>query len=228
MHEISRCAARSGALAGSEPPAAVRRARRRGGTYHRTSHPTPADTEALRRYAVGFARKLSRGRFDPEDLAHEVLERWLRSAPRGAPVVEPRAWVTVVLRRLLVDRLRRRRTAAEVSAEGVVLAVVEPDPAPWWCDLELGVLHRELGRLPPALRETFELFSFQARSYRQIAGELNIAPGTVGTRISRARALLRRRLSDHWAAGRGATAPGDVRMRGGGSRSEAAGELASR
>ncbi|HEX8107067.1 MAG TPA: sigma factor-like helix-turn-helix DNA-binding protein, partial [Kofleriaceae bacterium] len=152
---------------------------------------------------------------------------WLRCAPRVAPVVDPQAWVTVVLRRLVIDRLRRRRAAAEVPAEGVVLAVVEPEPVPWWCDLELGVVRRELGRLPPALRETFELFSFQARSYQQIACELNIAMGTVGTRISRARALLRRRLSDHWAAGCGAAAD-SARMVGGGSRSQAAGVLASR
>jgi RNA polymerase sigma-70 factor (ECF subfamily) len=183
------------------------------------------DTDALRRYAVMLARKLSRGQFDPEDLAHEVLERWLRQAQRAA--VDPRAWVTVVLRRLLVDRLRRRRAAGEVPTEGMALAVVEPEPGPWWCDIELGVVRRELGRLPPALRETFELFSFQARSYQQIACELNIAMGTVGTRISRARALLRRRLSDHWAAGRGAAANG-ARMIGGGSRSQAAGVLASR
>jgi len=182
-----------------------------------------ADTDALRRYAVMLARKLSRGQFDPEDLAHEVLERWLRTPHAG---VDPRAWVTVVLRRLLVDRLRRRRAAAEVPAEGMALAVVEPEPMPWWCDIDLAVLRRELGRLPPALRETFELFSFQARSYQQIACELNIAMGTVGTRISRARALLRRRLSDHWAAGRGA--PDSARMVGGGSRSPAAGVLASR
>ena len=216
MHEISTCAA----------ACSVRRARRGGTHHHHTSPRAAADTEALRQYAVVLARKLCRGQFDPEDLAHEVLERWLRYAPRMAPVVDPRAWVTVVLRRLLVDRLRRRRAAAEVSAEGVVLAVVEPEPAPWWCDIELGVLHRELGRLPPALRETFELFSFQARSYQQIACELNIAMGTVGTRISRARALLRRRLSDHWAAGHGAA--DSVRMRRRGSRSQAAGVLASR
>ena len=216
MHEISTCAA----------ACSVRRARRGGNHHHHTSPRAAADTEALRRYAVVLARKLCRGQFDPEDLAHEVLERWLRYAPRMAPVVDPRAWVTVVLRRLLVDRLRRRRAAAEVPTEGMALAVVEPEPAPWWCDIELGVLRRELGRLPPALRETFELFSFQARSYQQIACELNIAMGTVGTRISRARALLRRRLSDHRAAGAGTA--DSVRMNSGGSRSHAAGELASR
>ncbi|HEX3766373.1 MAG TPA: sigma-70 family RNA polymerase sigma factor [Kofleriaceae bacterium] len=187
MHEISRCKGRAAGVG------------RERGYKGRHGALDAADTEALRRFAVLRARRLARGQFDPEDLAHEVLERWLRCAPRLAPVVDPQAWVTVVLRRLLVDRLRRRRAAAEVPAEGVVLAAAEPEPAPWWCDIELGAVRRELGRLPPALRQTFELYSFQARSYQQIAGELNIAMGTVGTRISRARALLRRRLGDRRA-----------------------------
>src|SRR3954469_7900881 len=99
MHEVSRCAAAR--------PVAVRYVRR-GGSHHRIWPVEAAGTDALRRYAVMLARKLSRGQFDPEDLAHEVLERWLRCSPRLAPVVDPRAWVTVVLRRLLVDRLRPR------------------------------------------------------------------------------------------------------------------------
>src|SRR6266571_2989597 len=119
MHEISRRAARS-------DRAARRRRARRASTHHRARAASAVDTEELRRYAVLLAGKLARGQFDPEELAHEVLERWLRCADQVAPVVNPRAWVTVVLRRLLVDRLRRRRTAAEVPADGFVLAVVEP------------------------------------------------------------------------------------------------------
>jgi DNA-directed RNA polymerase specialized sigma24 family protein len=136
MHEISPCAAAR----------SVRRARRGGNHHHHASPRAAADTEALRRYAVMLARKLSRGQFDPEDLAHEVLERWLRCAPRLAPVVDPRAWVTVVLRRLLVDRLRRRRAAAEVPAEGMALAVVEPEPAPWWCAASSAGCHPRCAR----------------------------------------------------------------------------------
>lgn len=182
------------------------------------------DTDELRRFAVGLARRLGRGAFDPEDLAHEVLERWLRCAPGLPAVANPRAWITVVLRRLLVDRMRRRRAAAEVPADCAGFAMAEPDAAPWWQQLEVGAVRRELGRLPPALRETFELFSFEARSYQQIAYQLNIATGTVGTRISRARALLRRRLIARWAD----AAPRGVRLADGGSGSRAARALASR
>jgi len=188
-------------------------------------HPAWAhDTEELRRFAVMLARRLGRGQFDPEDLAHEVLERWLRSAPQLATVANPRAWITVVLRRLLVDRVRRRRAAAEVSADCTALAGLEPDALPWWQQIEVGVVRRELGRLPPALREAFELFSFQARSYQEIAYQLNIAMGTVGTRISRARALLKRRLSERCAA----PVPRGVTVAARGSRSGAARALASR
>ena len=188
-----------------------------------------------------LARKLTRGQFDPEDLAHEVLERWLRCARdegecegegegggeregedgEGEGAGNPRAWIAVVLRRLVVDRLRRRRTAAEVPADCAALPGAEPDAPPWWSDLPAGVLQRELGRLPPTLRETFELFSFQARSYQQIADQQNIAMGTVGTRINRARALLRRRLTEHGAGDSEGRWDGrrDVRLAASGSRS---------
>lgn len=201
--------------------AAARRDRR----IHAKGHPGWShDTEELRQFAVVLARRLGRGQFDPEDLAHEVLERWLRCAPQPAMVANPRAWITVVLRRLLVDRMRRRRAAAEVPADCAALVITEPDAQPWWHTIEVGVVRRELGRLPPALRETFELFSFQARSYQQIAYQLNIAMGTVGTRISRARALLRRRLLERWTAG----APRGVRVARSGSGPGAARALASR
>ena len=49
------------------------------------------------------------------------------------------------------------------------------------------------------LRETFRLFAFEARSYKQIARQLGIAPGTVGARINRARSLIRHRLVSRFA-----------------------------
>jgi RNA polymerase sigma-70 factor (ECF subfamily) len=152
-----------------------------------------------RQFVVGLARTLARGRVDPDDLAQDVLERWLRTQARRPPVANPRAWLTVVLRRLVIDRLRRQRASPEVSADWIAAVTSERDAAPWWTDLDPAAIDRELARLPPALRETFELFTFEARSYQQIAAQLNIAMGTVGVRISRARALLRRRLGERRA-----------------------------
>lgn len=147
----------------------------------------------LRQFAVALARTMARGQVDHEDLAHVALERWCRHG--GASIPNPRAWLTLVLRRLLIDQLRRRRAAPEVLAPvDCAFAAHEPEASPWWCKLEVEVLRQELGCLRPEVRETFELFSFGARSYEQIARELNIAKPTVGSRISRARLQLRSRL----------------------------------
>jgi len=150
-----------------------------------------------RRFVVRLAQHLGRGRVDPDDLAQDVLERWLRSGPTSGAIDNPQAWMTVVLRRLLIDRIRRRRAAREVAVDDAAVVAAEREVAPWWRELDDGAVERELSALPPALRETFQLFTFEARSYDQIARDLKIAKGTVGTRISRARALLRRRLIEH-------------------------------
>src|SRR4051812_14400593 len=119
MHEVSRGAAAR--------PVAVRCVRR-GGSHRQIWPGGSAGTAGLRRYAGVLAPKLSRGQFAPEDPAQELRGRWLRRRRAG---VAPRAWAPVVLRRLRADRLRRRGGAAEVPAEGMALAVVEPEPMPW-------------------------------------------------------------------------------------------------
>lgn len=156
--------------------------------------------DELRGFVVGLARNLGRGRVDPEDLAQDVLERWLVCTPRLPPITNPRAWMAVVLRHLLFDRLRRQRVSSAVEAECAALVVLQREAGPWWRDLDAGTIKCELSHLPRPLRETFELFTFEARSYRQIAHQLNIAEGTVGVRISRARTALKRRLIERSAA----------------------------
>jgi len=158
-----------------------------------------ATLDELRTFIVGLARNLGRGRVDPDDLAQDVFERWLRAAPYLPPITNSRAWMAVVLRHLLFDRLRRQRVCSAVIAACAATAEGGGDE-PWWRELDVGVVKRELSHLSPPLRETFELFTFEARSYQEIARKLNIAEGTVGVRISRARAALKRRLIERCAA----------------------------
>jgi RNA polymerase sigma-70 factor (ECF subfamily) len=152
-----------------------------------------------REFVMRLARHLGRGRVDPEDLAQDVLERWLRCSPRAGSIHNPQAWMAVVLRRLLIDRMRRRHAAREVPVDAATPLAAEREARPWWRELDDDAVERELSTLPAALRETFQLFTFEARSYEQIARDLKIAKGTVGTRISRARALLKQRLIEHCA-----------------------------
>jgi RNA polymerase sigma factor (sigma-70 family) len=161
----------------------------------RSAPPIEIELDELRRYLVGLARALGRGRVDPEDLAQDVFERWLRAAPGLPALISARAWLAVVLRRLLYDRLRRQRVAGAAVTACAAIAEAGDVAAPWWRDLDVEVVKREVAALSPPLRDAFWLFTFEAHSYEQIARRLRIAEGTVGVRISRARAALRRRLT---------------------------------
>jgi RNA polymerase sigma-70 factor (ECF subfamily) len=152
-----------------------------------------------RRFVLRLARNLGRGRVDPEDLAQDVLERWLRSSPSTGSIHNPKAWMAVVLRRLLIDRIRHHRAAREVLVDDTTELAAEHEASPWWRELDEGTIELELSALPAVLRETFQLFTFEARSYDEIAHDLKIAKGTVGARISRARALLKQRLIERCA-----------------------------
>jgi RNA polymerase sigma-70 factor (ECF subfamily) len=150
-------------------------------------------------FVVGLARKMGGGRVDPEDLAQDVFERWLRASPRLLPDTNVRAWMSVVLRNLLIDQLRRRRTAPPSTGDCAFLPANEQERAPWWLELSQDEVTHLLAELPSAQRATFELFELEGKSYDEIARQLAIAKGTVGVHVHRARARLRQLLSDRRA-----------------------------
>lgn len=152
-----------------------------------------------RRRLLTLARRIGRGHLDPEDLAQDVLERWIRALPRIPPTTHPLAWMTVVLRRLAIDRLRHRRASPEVAVVCSGLPAVQRDPAPWWLELEIADVAHALGDLPNELRATFQRFELDGKSYEEIASELGIAKATVGVRLLRARGRLKRLLSTRHA-----------------------------
>jgi RNA polymerase sigma-70 factor (ECF subfamily) len=146
-------------------------------------------------FVVGLARKMAAGRADAEDLAQDVFERWLRAAPRLVPETNPRAWMSVVLRNLLIDQVRRRRHVAAASAGDCAwLPAAEAERAPWWLELDSGEVTRLLDELPSAQRATFLRFELEGKNYAEIARELAISKSTVGVHIYRARRRLRKLL----------------------------------
>jgi len=122
----------------------------------------------------------------------DVLEKTLVTpVPDGA---NARAWLSRVLQNLFIDKLRR----IHARREDLVPEPVDPvptEPGAWWENLTIDAVRAQVANLPEEQRVTFELFTFDGKSYDEIAATLGIAKTTVGTRILRARQKLRELLT---------------------------------
>ena len=58
-------------------------------------------------------------------------------------------------------------------------------------------IEEAMAKLPAAYRETFTMNRFEGKSYRQIAGELDVSIQTVAYRICQCLKILRKELKDH-------------------------------
>jgi RNA polymerase sigma factor (sigma-70 family) len=134
-----------------------------------------------------------------EELSAAVfLEAWrhLGRTPLTQPSVLP--WLLGVAVNLLRNQRRaaRRRQAA---LERLPPLPAAPDPAEVVAarvDAEraMRAVRQAVDRLPRREREALELCVWAGLDYQQAARVLGVAPGTVGSRLSRARARLRRAL----------------------------------
>jgi hypothetical protein len=70
-------------------------------------------------------------------------------------------------------------------------AVAEPD---LWRDLQ-AMLDKELSSLPDTYREVVVLCDLEGKTRKEVARQLRLPEGTVGSRLARARALLAKRLT---------------------------------
>src|SRR5574341_213739 len=156
--------------------------------------------DALYRTAV----RLTRNRAQAEDLVQEAYLRAFRTFHRFQPGTNCRAWLFTIMRRLFLNSLRDRDreqlandpdscpTSAEVSATA---------PASGNPEVEFfhTVLSRDVDRalksLPLVYREAVILVYLEGLSYREAAEVLGCPTGTVMSRLSRGRHLLRHALS---------------------------------
>lgn len=142
------------------------------------------------RYAHRVTGEADRG----AELAQDI---WLR-AIRGIAGLRDgrrlRPWLFGIAHRTFIDTLRHRyATPALVElAEEEVEAVAAEDDAALRDDLD--ALDHHLAALPPIEREVLSLFYLDALSIVQLAEVLAIPPGTVKSRLFRAKRLLRRQF----------------------------------
>ncbi len=120
---------------------------------------------------------------EAEDAVQDAFLKYLEKAP--ANLVDPAAWLTRVLVNGCKSRLRLKWRQVVPLPED--LPAQGPQERQ---DLE------ELWRLPPADRAALHLYYYEGYSVREIARLTAQAPGTVRSRLSRARQRLRALLED--------------------------------
>ena len=122
-----------------------------------------------------------------------------RGFPIRVPLERPRSWLYRLARNAAIDQLRHRSRRRRLL-DGFRRRARErkqfdaPADAGATRDDEHRRVLRAIEALPPIYREVFVLRHIQDWTYPEIADVTGIAPGTVETRLVRARRLLRRAL----------------------------------
>jgi RNA polymerase sigma-70 factor (ECF subfamily) len=134
-----------------------------------------------------------------EDLAQEAFLRVFRGIGafdrRGPGRLS--TWVLTIATRLALDELKRAApTLVDLGAETLALgAPARTDRA--LLDREVGAaIARAVGDLEPEFRATFLLREVHELSTEEVAKALGVDVGTVKSRLSRAKAALRRALGE--------------------------------
>lgn len=148
------------------------------------------------------ALRLTQNRAEAEDVVQETFLRAFRSFGRFNPGTNCRAWLFTIERNVFLNRLRSHGReileaemgeAVEVATQGR-RGAGNPEE-----ELLQTVLHGDIDRalrtLPLPFRETVVLVDLEGLIYREVAEVLGCPVGTVMSRLSRGRALLRQSLT---------------------------------
>lgn len=148
----------------------------------------------------GAALRFTRNPADAEDLVQETYLKAFRFAARFRPGTSLKAWLHTILYNTFLNT-RRQAAREPVVAGGDAVeqsgAAVSQGPTPEQALLRRafdGDLQAAVDSLPDVFRQAVWLRDVEEFSYREIADILQVAPGTVMSRISRGRRMLHERL----------------------------------
>jgi RNA polymerase sigma-70 factor, ECF subfamily len=152
-----------------------------------------------------LARYLAGNAADAEDLVQETYARALRGAAGYTTGTNLKAWLFRILRNAYIDVYRRRRNDPTVGGLDTVEPAVHATDERWLHgDIELDRLRNlvaeDIERAMLSLSEearTVILLDLEGLTEAEVAAVLGCAVGTVKSRLSRARAVLRQKLLDY-------------------------------
>lgn len=150
-----------------------------------------------------FLARLCRRRDVAEDLLEETWLRVVASAPRLRDDTRLAPWLFTIARNLFASYCRSRMLDYDVIAGLHLWAVPPPEPSPFEAATANELQKRvevALATLPGTYREVLLLVSLEGMTPAEAAVVCGVTPETMRQRLSRARALLAKRLEASGAA----------------------------
>ena len=152
---------------------------------------------AYQHRVFGIALRMMRDPVEAEDVAQEVFLRAHRGIERFRGEAKISTWLYAITSRVCLNRLaspaRRRRVDDDDAIASMPSA--EADPAAEVARGELeAALHRAIAELSDDRRMVVVLRDIEGLTYEEIADALALEPGTVRSRLHRARTELKDKL----------------------------------
>lgn len=145
---------------------------------------------SLRRYA----RALTSNADTADDLVQDCLERAIRKKNLWRPTGALKSWLFKMLLNIHRNNIRRSRFTNHAPIDDLL---VEPSIAASQPDrLALNEVASAMQKLPADQHEALLLVVLEGMSYTEAAKALQIPPGTLMSRLGRARAALRQMTGD--------------------------------
>ena len=155
----------------------------------------------------GYAMVLSRNPAEAADLVQETYVRALRARKSLRADSNVKGWLFTILRNIWLNQLRQQRTTpniveidADESGADIVVELSKGPHALYVSKIERLQVREAIQQLPVEFREIIILREYEELSYQEIADLLDCPPGTVMSRLARARSKLRSLLSVAWKA----------------------------
>ncbi len=140
---------------------------------------------------------LTRNKTEAEDLVQETLMQALRSFHRYEIGTNCRAWLTTIMYNLNSKRLQKLGKLKLVDdPEEKIAATLPFEPQIPQTISDEDVL-KAIGNIPEHFRQVVILSDVEDFSYKEIASILDVPMGTVMSRLSRGRKVLRIELADY-------------------------------
>jgi RNA polymerase sigma-70 factor (ECF subfamily) len=148
-----------------------------------------------------FAHWLTQDREEAEDLVQETYAKALKGFRSFQPGTNFRAWMYQILRNTFLTSRTGLKAMAPVPLEEEgeeqnIPAVTETPESILLQSSDRQLVQEALGRIAVPYREVLLLCEFEEMSYQEISATLAIPMGTVMSRLSRARRVLRNTVQE--------------------------------